>query len=246
MLRVIRRHPVLSLGGVIAIGFSIILIATGGDLASVGFLVLGALVAAASGLISEEVRRPTQARDLAHALHIELADRVARCCFDSEWPWNKYSDEDKANIEMTPFRVRKFIPNEPIVYRASANQLGLLPKGAATAIIHFYNRLDAWGRDIENRAGENEGGRLEADEIYLLSRRIRQTLGPGLRALETLSSQVEDYEQVERAAIAGYDEFRARPPDTRSLRERVRAAMAGDVVRTEKAEKPGEPVKADP
>jgi len=49
-----------------------------------GFLLLGTFVVILTTLLSGRIRRATQRRDLANRLYVELADRVARCCFDME------------------------------------------------------------------------------------------------------------------------------------------------------------------
>ena len=223
-----RQHKewwLLAVALVMASAFSVAMIAQGDFLANVGFLVLGALIAVLTVLLGDTVKRPAQARDLARALFQELADRVARCCFDCERPWNKYVDSNNCVPgNMDSFRLRKFAPIPPIIYSSTASQLALLSGDAPQALIQFYYRLAAWERDIENIAVEsqdNKGG-IAPDAVHLLAIRVHQTLAPGLRALQALSPLIEAHEQIEATAIAGYDETRSRDPITGTLRNRIR------------------------
>ncbi len=108
---------------------------------NVGFLVIGGLITTITSLVSERIKRPSQARDLARALYMELADRVARCCFDCEVPWNNYLS---APEKMNSFRLRKFSPIPPVIYSSTAGQVAILEDDAPQApqaIIRFYFRL---------------------------------------------------------------------------------------------------------
>ena len=55
--------------------------------ANTGFLLFGALLAVVATLMMGWLKRAGDEADLARAIHTELADRVARCCFDYEAPW---------------------------------------------------------------------------------------------------------------------------------------------------------------
>lgn len=207
----------------VALMFALVLIARNDFLTNVGFLVLGALIAVWTTLLSEELKRPRQARDLARALYEELADRVARCCFDFEAPWQTYAVRPEG---MGTFRLRKFSPEPPIVFPATAGQLALLGNEAPQALIRFYYCLAAWKRDLDNIALEvtesNEA--LHPDVIRFLAIRLRQTLAPGMRALEALAPMVDGYTQIEATAISGYDELRNQPT-TQTLRDRIRTLI---------------------
>lgn len=196
-------------------------------LANVGFLVLGTLIAVFTTLLSERVRRRTQMRDLARALHVELADRVARCCFDAEAPWNAWLEiHGHGSSVVNSFRLRKFIPENPIVYLSSAAQLALLGHDAAQALIKFYYRLAAWRRDLENIAAKSDDyENVETNDLQLLARRLRETLRPGLMALEAMEPLLEGNDAVEASAIAGYDDYRADAKPTHGLRNRLRALI---------------------
>lgn len=125
---------------VIALIFSITMISKSDFLTNVGFLVLGALIAIFTTLLGDVAKRPAQARDLARALYEELADRVARCCFDCEVPWSDYLDrnnENSAFANMDSFRLRKFSPGSPIIYSSTASQLAILENDAPQALVKF-------------------------------------------------------------------------------------------------------------
>lgn len=216
---------------VIAFAFAIVMILQGDFLANVGFLVVGAIIAVIAVLIADAVKRPAQARDLARALHAELSDRVARCCFDCEQPWHAYLNFDNYHPgQMDSVRLRKFSPVPPVIYPSTANQIAMLKGDAPQALIQFYYRLAAWERDIKSIATESENnkGGVAPEGVRLLAIRIHQTLAPGLRALEALSPMVERPERIERLALAGYDEGAEHMQGHRSLRERI-VALSGQV-----------------
>jgi hypothetical protein len=211
---------------VITLAFAIVMMATSAFLTNVGFLVLGALLAVFISLLSDAIKRPAQARDLARALYEELADRVARCCFDYEAPWQTYlGTGDPAGGPMTSLRLRKFSPEPPIIFPATASQVAILGNDAPQALIRYYYCLAAWRRDVVNFADDNESA-LSRDALRFLATRLRQTLAPGLRALQALAPLVEEPDRIERTAIAGYDEIRGGPPPTLTLRARIDRLIA--------------------
>ncbi|MBI2294487.1 MAG: hypothetical protein HYU76_00235 [Betaproteobacteria bacterium] len=214
---------------VIALLFSVAMISRSDFLTNVGFLVLGALIAMFTTLLGDAAKRPAQARDLARALYEELADRAARCCIDCEAPWHEYLDINNCSPgNMDSFRLRKFAPSAPIIYQSTAGHLAILENDAPQALIKFYHFLAAWERDIKNIAAEsqNNKGGVAPDAVQFLARRLHQTLAPGLRALQALSSLVDEYAKIEAAAIAGYDDMRRGTRPKGTLRERM-AALAG-------------------
>jgi hypothetical protein len=225
--RTMTRNRWLCLLGVFAfvsLVFAIAMFRISDFLTNVGFLVCGALLSMTTVLLSDRIKRPMQARELARALYVELADRVARCCFDCEAPWNAYLDPNFNKLgDMDSFRLRKFSPIEPVIYLATASEIAVLEGGAPQALIQFYYRLAAWQRDIENIAAESEtkDAGVPPNAIRLLATRVHQTLAPGLRALEALAPLVDDSKQIESSAIAGYDEFRCGTPPSVSLRDRI-------------------------
>lgn len=211
---------------VVAFAFAIAMILEGDFLANVGFLVIGAIIAIVAVLIADAVKRPAQARDLARALHAELSDRVARCCFDCEHPWHAYLDSDNYRPgEMDSVRLRKFSPVPPVIYPSTASQIAILRGNAPEALIQFYYRLAAWERDISSIAAESQDntGGVAPKAVHLLAIRVHQTLAPGLRALQALSPLVDGPEGMENLAIAGYDEGAEHAQRHRPLRERIMA-----------------------
>lgn len=190
---------------------------------NVGFLILGAAASIYPGFLIEHLRRRRDTKTLARAIHCELANRVARCCFDFESPWKALLTQQ---TDMPAFRLRKFTPEPPIIYPAAAAQIAML-EGAASAIIEFYIFLAAWRRDIENTVKEMEGSRANQSQLSPLAKRLRQTLRPGLDALQALRGQVPNAEQVERDAIAGLDRLsKDHPNKGKSLRERIEIALS--------------------
>ena len=198
-------------------------------LTNVGFLVLGGLVATLTALLSEQVRRSQLRQDLAQSLYVELVDRVARCCFDIEAPWAPYLDRAICEAsEMTRFRLRKFTPAEPVVYVACAPQLAVLGAGPAQALARFYYHLEAWRRDIGSTLedGQSSSAKVAASDINFLAKRFRQTLQPGLRALEALAPLVENHLELEATSLAMYDEQRPTASQRGRLRERITKLIA--------------------
>lgn len=80
-----------------------------GLVTNVGFLVFGSSVAVAAGLLNDWVRRKEETKDLARALHTELAEHLARCAFDFEVPWKNYLTMGHGETRGS-FDLRKFAP----------------------------------------------------------------------------------------------------------------------------------------
>jgi hypothetical protein len=204
--------------------FAALLLARNDWVTNVGFLVVGALIAVITTLLSERFKRETLSRDLARSLYLELADRVARCCWDSETPWSAWLDLNycQAN-EVDSFRLRKFLPDRPIIFEASASQLAILGGEAPQAMLKFYYRLAAWRRDLDNIAAQSDrgDGKVDPKTVNFLAKRLYQTLMPGLRALEAMQTSVEDHEQIEASALAGYVDYSMTTHPPGSLREKL-------------------------
>jgi len=191
-------------------------------------LILGALLAVLGTRVSAWLKKPADEADLARAIHTELADRVARCCFDFEDPWHEYGINPEA---IDSNRLRKFAPYDPIVYPALAGQIAMLPDGPLQCLLKFYFRLAAWQRDAENTADVYPDKLVQEAEVKRLSRRLRETLKPGLDALDAFTQLVREPCKIEDELLAAYDTFRRdnlpyyRP--ARSLRERLADCIAG-------------------
>ena len=120
--------------------------------ANFGFLIIGVLIGTYPVFLIEELRRAREKRILTESLYHELANRVARCCFDFESPWSRYWTQLDSTTE---FWLRKFIPEPPVIYPAVASNISVLGAGAARTVIEFYIALAAWERDITNTADES-------------------------------------------------------------------------------------------
>jgi len=133
--------------------FAALLIPQEGLIGNIGFLILGAIIAFLSVFASDELKRTIQASELARALYEELANRVARCCFDFEEPWKKWIEaKNCGSNDVSVMRLRKFTPVAPVIYPATAAQIALLGEDAPQAIIRFYVSLAVYQKDMENIA----------------------------------------------------------------------------------------------
>jgi hypothetical protein len=198
-----------------------------GYLANVAFLVIGALLGIYPAFIIEERRRREEKQQLEKALFHELANRVGRCCFDFEDPWSNYLTRPES---MDVFRLRKFVPEPPVIFPSVGARIALLEDEAAQALIDFYVALAAWKRDLENTAEQALAQPIPTtvnpSYVKFLARRLRQTLEPGQRALEALSKQVPGSEEIERNATRDGDRyFHWKHPNKGKLyRQRIEAA----------------------
>lgn len=167
-----------------------------------------------------------QVHNLARSLHAELADRVARCCYDFEAPYKAYyfKTPDKPRDS---FAIRKFVPAPPVIYPAIAAQISILGNQAPTAVIQFYFRLAVCQRDFESIAARvhDEKRGASIDELRMLTDRLWQALAPGLKALQTLGPMIKEHEEIENSALAAYDDTRSPRPAEHSLRNRVQAQI---------------------
>jgi hypothetical protein len=198
-------------------------------LVNTGFLVLGALLAIITSFMNELHQRTLRAQDLARVLHTELADLVARCCFDSEAPWRQYWGPNPPGQAFNVIRLRKFAPGKPVIFSATVGELALLAGNASLLLMQFHYRLNALRREIDNIADDStEATRVEPISLGALRQvgsRIRQTLEPGLKALEALAHMVPDANQIEAFAIAQYDATRDGAPPAGTLRDRINVLL---------------------
>jgi hypothetical protein len=172
---------------------------------------------------SQVHRERAELENMKKALFHELANRVGRCCFDFEHPWHQHLEVLDA---MKVFRLRKFVPEPPVIYPAVAPKIGTLEDDEAQAVIAFYIALAAWRRDIENNADEfQQQGNEDVDEVRIrhLALRLRETLEPGHRALNTLSRYVPDAKRIEIEALKDADKrWRQLHPNAgKPIRERI-------------------------
>ena len=194
-------------------------------LSNISFLVAGASIATITQLAVESARRVQQARDLARALYEELANRVARCLFDYEKPWEQWIDRSNCVVgEVDLLRLRKFIPIAPTIYPAIAGQIALLEGTAPQAVIRFFAALAIYQNDMTGVAQYCETNNFDhaaPDQICILAERLRRTLAPGLAALQALSSMVDTYEEIDAAAIGELDRLFKHERAQLTLRQRL-------------------------
>lgn len=166
--------------------------------------------------------RERQTADLASILYAELAHLVARCCFDSEGPWKDYWPKSARPEKMEASRLRKFIPVEPVIYLATAGQLALLGD-AAQHLIEFHYRLSALRREIGNFASDTDISTkpVNGSDVKLVSRRFRETLQPGSRALDALAPMVQNSEAIEALARKLYYEARPHEDLKKTLKQHI-------------------------
>jgi len=131
--------------------------------------------------------------------------------------------------DITVFRLRKFLPDDPAIYQSAGAQIVLLKGVALTAIIQFYQFHAAWQRDVRNIADEcqGEGKAVSAAQVKFLARRLRQTLEPGLAALGEMAKQVLSADQFAADSIAAGDNLfpQDHPNAGKPLRERIRLIL---------------------
>lgn len=216
----------LSVAASANIAFIIFVWKSGSDfLTNTGFLVLGALIAIITSFVIEIYNRSLRAKDLARVLHAELADLVARCCFDSEAPWQQYWSPNPPAHPVNVIDLRKFAPNDSLIFSVAAVELALLPGNVPLLLIQFQYRVNALRREIKNIADDSsEDNRVDPiakRSLKLVGLRFRQTLEPGLNALEELAKMVPDPKQIEAFAIKQYDATRQGAPPAGTLRDRV-------------------------
>lgn len=194
------------------------------------FLLIGALIGVPITLSIETYRRTMRARDLARALHLELADLVARCCFDMEAPWQKIkAGAEPENQKFNAIWLRKFIPAEPVIFPSTAGELAMLGGSAPMLLIQFHYRLNALRSSIENITKDatevTRMERISQGALKQVGLRFQRTLEPGRKALEAFSSLVPDSNAVEAFAIKQYDDTRGGSHPSATLRDRITALL---------------------
>jgi hypothetical protein len=183
-----------------------------------GNLLLGAGIALSATYFVETWKRRQLANDLAVALYHELANRVARCCFDFESPW---SNDWEIPRRVNRFGAGKFSPEPPMIFNANSDKLALFGGRVPSALMAFYFRLSVLRRDIENlRADTRDHSDLGDDAVRLIGSRFSAALAPGLKALDALAPLVPDPAAIEADALNTFDPGpQKRAPGT--LRERL-------------------------
>jgi hypothetical protein len=196
------------LAGVAAVA---VLLLLSGDqsLLPAAFVILGGILTVLTQITLEIQKRQYLVRDLARSLYVELANRIARCVFDIEKPWEQWIESDRANDRsMEVQRLQRFIPIEPTIYPATASQLALLPGTAPQTIIRFYIRFEILRLTMQQVADYCRDRNLSyalAADVFAIADRFKRTLHPGLEALRALTPLVDDHEQVDRDAMHDLD-----------------------------------------
>ncbi len=159
---------------------------------------------------------------LACTLHAELADLVARCCFDSEQLWHSHWFENAPPLRLNKTELRCFAPAQPTTFANASSDLALLGADAPLRLVQFHNGLSALRRDIHDIAEGMTNHSATSSHIRQVAERFFLTLRPGLDALLALAPIVPKADEVERAAIELYDAGRPdRPPPEGTLRDRI-------------------------
>jgi len=178
-------------------------------LANITFLVAGALVAIAAQLTIEAGKRADRIQDVAGSLYHELANRLARCVFDFEKPFEKWGNHrDVGDAEVDVLRLRRFMAIAPTIYPAIAGEISLLAPNAGQAIINFYARFEIYRTDMEALAKDCELRELTfvpPKHVAILAGRLKRTLRPGLQALRALAALVPNHKQIDAEAIGDLD-----------------------------------------
>src|SRR5205823_2856241 len=145
----------------------------------------------------------------------EIADRAARCLNDHLVPWLRFAEG-----KFTAARVAKFRPVEPVVYRAVASKLGLLPPTTVFWVLQFYYRLDAIDREIGDiKQDFKHDIDVGTERTGLVAQRFRESLMPALEALERLSARVRNSAEIDRQVALVY-------PHVHKMAKPLRAALA--------------------
>jgi hypothetical protein len=167
-------------------------------------------------------RAKAHTENLARTLHAELADLVARCCFDSEEPWHRYWSENAPVPSLNRNELRRFAPAQPTIFINTSSDLASLGAHAPLRLVQFHNSLSALRRDIHDIAEGMTNHSATQLQIRQVAERFFLTLRPGLDALLTLAPMVPKADEVERAAIEPYDTSRLdRSPPEGTLRDRI-------------------------
>ena len=186
--------------------------------------------AAEKALAREHEADAHSKRALARSLYLELSRQAARCCYDGERGWSALRNSEAVEV----LRLRKFVPDDPIIFKTLADRLADLPGDAATSLLAFYYRVDAQRRDTENAASaaiddyQSLGPRVFAGspkvsgaDLRMLVRRHDEALPAALEALTALGPSVDDAEQIDARSIASFDSVTPNTAAAGTLRDRM-------------------------
>lgn len=195
-------------------------------ISNVSFLIFGVLVAFVVEDVRGSVARKRRTKDLSLAIYQELANRLARCVFDFESPWESWMDPANCPSGIELARLRKFIPISPVIYPATASEIGLLGNEVPQPLIRFYVALAIYQQDMNHVVDFCQRNSLQfvpPAMAAMLAERLRRTLSPGLQALRafTNANLVEDYGEIDRQAIADSDILFQHARSSLPLRARI-------------------------
>jgi len=156
-----------------------------------------ALVANELNIRRERINKENEFRRFRVSLLHELSNRVAACVIDYHLPWMGYGLKSSKSIRSLK-AVYKFKPIDPVIYPKAGEIIGRLEQESAKALIHFYSAFFRWKREIddaEHSAIETSlKGKMTLSvlpgDLLRMSRRLGETLEPGLQALRTLKSEI--------------------------------------------------------
>lgn len=193
-------------------------------LVNTGFLLLGVLLAVFITSANDYYERTRRRKDLARALHAETAHLVARCCFDGETFWcQQWGPLDpKKRFLISATGMSKFVPENPVVFPATASELALLRGDSAILLINFHYSLNAFRRGILEYGMTDD---LTHEPVRRVAQRMYRTLEPGLQALEALALEFPDAERRETLIIQQYNASRAEESPTGTLRQRIQGLL---------------------
>ena len=162
--------------------------------------------------------------NLARTIHAELADLVARCCFDSERVWQNHWSKKAPSVGFDKTKLRCFAPAQPTIFSNASGDLALLGENVPLRLVQFYNGLSALRRDIHDITEGMTNHPATQPQSQQVAQRFFLTLRPGLDALLALAHTKAD--DVEQAAIQLYDDGSpdVRPP-VENLQDRIRLLL---------------------
>lgn len=127
----------------------------------------------------------------------ELSNRVAACVIDYHLPWKGYGHiNNKTNRSLKA--VYKFKIPDPVIYPSAGSTLGKMRPNTVKAIIHFYNSFFRWKREIVDAEYSAKRKDKNGHDVYYvnssdlrrMSRRLGETIEPGLAALKAMCGEI--------------------------------------------------------
>lgn len=153
---------------------------------------------------------------MINLIHIEISVFTARCCFDYENPFCRYTPKTNLQEKRPIEEVLKFRPTVSAIYPACS--IEWCTSSQLLRIIEFYQALDRWRNEIDTIRDLRQISVCLPD-LVRLQHRLGETLKPALRALETFEEA--DFERDALLTLySNANDFRAKLPLSR-LREKL-------------------------